>query len=91
MDKKELEHLAELSKLEFSDEELEAFSKEFESVIEFANIVKNSDIDGVSVLNVKKMQDLRDDEVEESFAPEILLKNAPVAKKNSFVVPRIME
>ena len=91
MDKKDLEHLAELSKLEFSDEELETFSKEFESVIEFANIVQNSSINGDPVLNTVKMQNLREDVCEESMLPELLLKNAPSSKNNSFVVPRIME
>lgn len=91
MELKQLEHLAELSKLEFSDSELKEFSKEFESLIELANKVKNSKISGERKLNIIDMQQLRDDKIIESTSVDVLLKNSPETNKDSIVVPRIME
>lgn len=91
MELKQLEHLAELSKLEFSDSELKEFSKEFESLIELANKVKNSKTSGERKLNIIDMQQLRDDKIIESTSVDVLLKNSPETNKDSIVVPRIME
>ena len=91
METKEIEHLAELSKLKFTEEEIKQFSTEFESMVEFANIIKNCEIESVAKVNAINMAELREDEVKESFPVEVILQNAPEAKKDSFVVPRIME
>lgn len=91
MELKEIEHLAELSKLQFTKEEIEQFSTEFESMVEFANIIKNCNVESKPKLNTINMSDLREDEAKESTAVNIILQNAPSAKNNSFVVPRIME
>ena len=50
-----------------------------------------ADVDGTFKIKTIDMEDLRDDVVVESVGPEVMLRNAPEAKKNSFVVPRIME
>lgn len=91
MEIKEIEHLAELSKLKFTAEELEAFAKDFESLVELADIVKNADIEGVRQINIVDMDMLREDVPQPSTPAEILLQNAPDCQKNSFAVPRIME
>ena len=91
MEIKEIEHLAELSKLEFTEEELKSFTKEFESLVEFADIVKNAETTGNSRIKIINMSELREDEVKESTPVEDLLQNSPMTKGDSFVVPRIME
>lgn len=91
MEIKEIEHLAELSKLKFTQEELEDFAKDFESLVELADIVKNADIQGVRQINIVDMNLLREDIPQPSTPAEILLQNAPDCQKNSFAVPRIME
>ena len=91
MDIKEIEHLAELSKLKFTQEELEDFAKDFESLVELADIVKNADIQGVRQINIVDMNLLREDIPQPSMPAEVLLQNAPDCQKNSFAVPRIME
>ena len=91
MEIKEIEHLAELSKLKFTAEELESFAKDFESLVELADIVKNADIEGVRQINIVDMDLLREDVPQPSTPAEILLQNAPDCQKNSFAVPRIME
>lgn len=91
MDLKEIQHLAELSKLEFSKEELESFALDFASLVNLADNIKNADIKSKRVLNALDLKDLREDEVKESLPAKTILKNAPVSKKNSFVVPRVVE
>lgn len=91
MDIKDIEHLAELSKLKFTEEELSAFSKDFESLVDLVDLVKNADIDGERCLTTIDMNELREDEAQPSTPVETLLQNSPIVKKDSIVVPRIME
>lgn len=91
MELKQIEHLAELSKLEFTEKELAEFSKEFESLVNFADTIKNADITGKTNFDIIDMKDLRSDEIKPSVSAEELLQNAPMQQKGCFVVPRIME
>ena len=91
MDIKEIEHLAELSILEFSTQELEEFSNEFSSLLELADMVKNAEISWSSFVNSIDMLNLREDKAKDSMPVDILLENTPVVKKDCIVVPRIME
>ena len=91
MEIKQLENLAELSKLTFTEAEKEQIMKDLDSLAEMVKGVKDADVDGTFNINTIDWEDLREDEVIESVGPEIMLKNAPEAKRNSFAVPRIME
>lgn len=91
MDIKDIKHLAELSKLEYTDEELAEFIPEFESAVELANIIKNADISGDIKYNVMDFSELREDEAKESTPVDELLANSPIVRRDSIVVPRIME
>ena len=91
MELKDIEHLAELSKLQFSNEELEQFSKDFESIISLADTIKNYEVSGSRVIEAKDMSELREDVARPSTKVEVLLENSPIVKNDSIVVPRIME
>ena len=91
MEIKEIEHLAELSKLEFTEQEIVDFAKDFESIVKLANKIKDADISGERAITTMPMADLREDEPMPSTATDILLQNAPDKNKDSFIVPRIME
>ncbi len=91
LDKSELIHLANLSKLHFTDSELEKLSKDFESIIEFANEINAYSGDCEIISNFKTVEDLREDVVENDLTKEKILSNAPDSRKGCFVVPRIME
>jgi len=91
MEIKEIEHLAELSKLEFTEQEIKDFAKDFESIVKLANVIKDADISGERAVVEMPMADLREDEPKPSTPVDILLQNAPQKDKDSFVVPRIME
>lgn len=91
MNIEDIKHLAELSKLKFTDEELQNFSSEFESLVGLADIIKNANIDGETKINKIDLKDLREDVSKPSTPVDVLLMNAPESKKDSIVVPRIME
>lgn len=91
MDIKQIEHLAELSKLEITEEEKQILAKEFDGLVEFADVIRNSNVEPKSKLKYLNMSQLREDKVKESSKTEILLKNAPVESKGCFVVPKIVE
>jgi len=91
MEIKQLENLSELSKLAFDESEANQMMSDLDKLVEMVSVVKDADVDGTFKIKTIDMEDLRDDEVVESVGPEVMLRNAPEAKKNSFVVPRIME
>lgn len=91
MELKEIEHLAELSKLKFTEDELKEFSFDFENLVKLADVVKNAKVVGNKKINSLKLTELRDDEAKESFSNDLILLNSPEVRKDSFVVPKIME
>ena len=87
--KQEVEKLAKLSKLRFTDEELESFTREMTEIIEFADTINRnvgdltSEPEGERVMG---MEQLRDDEVKPSYPNEDILSNAE--NSNGFFVVR---
>lgn len=78
--KQELEKLCVLSRLRFSEEELESFSKEIDDIITFADTINNAvdggteDIKSVDYHSVP-YENLREDIVEPSLDNERILSN----------------
>lgn len=91
MELNEMKHLAELSKLEFTDAELGELSKDFESLVELADIVKNSQVKGQRKFLSVDMCELREDVAKPSMITSEILQNAPSKSNDCFMVPRIME
>ncbi|MDE7084074.1 MAG: Asp-tRNA(Asn)/Glu-tRNA(Gln) amidotransferase subunit GatC [Clostridia bacterium] len=92
---KEIKTLARLSRLEFSDGEIEKFAPEFEEIIEFANKI-NEQVAGDTgtirevVTRTVKWEDLREDEVEESLPNEKITSNVQ-AENGYFPVRRVVK
>lgn len=91
--REDVKHIAELSKLEFSDEELEYFAEEFSKIIEYVGQLKEVNTEGVNpTYNVSsKTQPLREDVVRQSLKKEEVLKNAPEEQYGYFKLPSIMD
>ena len=91
---KEIKTLARLSRLEFSDEEIEKFAPEFEEIIDFANKI-NEQVAGDTgtirevVARTVKWEDLREDEVKESLPNEKITSNVQ-AENGYFPVRRVV-
>ena len=92
MDMNMVKYLAELSKLEFTDEELEKTAAEMSDIIELMDGVKGYDVtyyahkDNHNVF----LESLRTDEKHDSMPTEKVLANA-VNQDGAFVVPKVVE
>lgn len=92
---KEIKTLARLSRLEFSDEEIQKFAPEFEEIIDFANKI-NEQVAGDTgtirevVVRTVKWEDLREDEVKESLPNEKITSNVQ-AENGYFPVRRVVK
>ncbi len=87
--KQEVEKLAKLSKLRFTEEELDRFTQEMAEIIDFADTINRNvgeltaEPEGERVL---EMDELREDVVRPSYPNEEILSNAE--NSNGFFVVR---
>lgn len=86
-------HIAKLSRLEFTDEELEKYTKDLYNIVNFANTLSEIDVTGVKptnhILDIKNV--FRKDEVKPSYDRDLILKNAPTKAGGCVSVPKVVE
>ena len=93
-DIKEAQNLAKLSRLEFTDDELKEYIKEFKATLQQVSVIESVD---VSSLNAQQLDDivditnLRKDEVVNTFTQQQVVQNAPDKKDGAFLVPITVE
>lgn len=87
----EIKHLAELSKLNFSNEELEKFVEDFNDIGVFFKQLNENDNFVENTKEVKEFEQLREDVILPSQDRELTLKNAPKKDSISFIVPKVVE
>ena len=91
--KEQVEYVANLAKLDISEEEKEIFTKQLDNILSYMdklNQLDTRDIDPTShVLPIKNI--FREDEVKPSLPLEEALANAPDRKDGFFRVPRVIE
>ncbi len=88
----EIRKIADLSMLDFSDDELEGFTSEFEKADEKIKRIDAIDLKGVSYqIPIMEYENLREDEVKPSSRREDTLKNAPKKDSISFILPKVVE
>ena len=92
MDLNMVKYLAELGKLEFTDEQLEKTAAEMTDIIELMDGVKDYDVtyDAYKDNHNVFLESLRIDEKHESMPTDRVLANA-VNRDNAFVVPKVVE
>lgn len=84
-------HLAELSKIEFTDEELEKMTNDMTNIIAIMDKVCEFDTSKHAyALDAVDYKELRTDEHRESYPTEKIVENAKNVKNNSFVVPKVV-
>lgn len=77
MDKKTLKHIAELSRIKLTDQELEKFTPQMQTILDSAKQLQQ--VDTSNVQPMKKhipFSDLRDDVIGESLSQQEVLSNA---------------
>ncbi len=93
MDKNDILRVAELARLELTDEEKAEFSRQLSDIISYVEKINELNTENVEptdhIVDMKNV--LRDDVVTESIERKKLEKIAPRFEKEHFVVPRIIE
>jgi len=91
--REEVKHIAKLSRLELTNQELEKYTNDLSNIVSFANELLDINVEGVKptahVLDIKNV--FREDEVEASFDREEILKNAPSKSAGCVSVPKVVE
>ena len=93
IDKKTVERLAELSKLEFSEKEKEEMLQDFQKIVHFVDKLKEVNTDGVEPLvyvNEHVTNVVREDIPGETVSREEALKNAPDKDTNYIKIPTVL-
>ncbi|MBO5143076.1 MAG: Asp-tRNA(Asn)/Glu-tRNA(Gln) amidotransferase subunit GatC [Clostridia bacterium] len=91
--KKDIEHIADLSMLNLSEQEIERYTKDMQDIVSFAEQVNEVDTEGVdiSAFALETSNVFRKDEVRESLERESLLQNAPSTNGEAYQIPSMME
>ncbi|MCK5403298.1 Asp-tRNA(Asn)/Glu-tRNA(Gln) amidotransferase subunit GatC [Candidatus Bathyarchaeota archaeon] len=90
--KKEVEHVAWLAKIKLSEDEMNLFTEQFNSILEYFRIIDEAETDNVppSFHAVDLTDVLREDIVEPSLSREKALANASKKEKGFFKSPKIL-
>lgn len=93
MKREEIEHIANLSMLNLSEEEIVGYTKDMEQIVEFANTINEVDTESIEesafALDAKNV--FRKDIVKESFERDLLLSNAPSSNGEAYTLPNVMD
>jgi aspartyl-tRNA(Asn)/glutamyl-tRNA(Gln) amidotransferase subunit C len=89
---KDVEHIAELARLKFSEEELENFTHQLNQVLAYVEKLNELDTENIEPLShpVEGYNAFRDDEMKPSISREEALKNAPDTDNEFFKVPQVI-
>jgi len=90
---KDVDKIATLAKLKFSDNEKEKLQKDLNKILEYIDQLNELDLEGVEPLeNINETENvLRKDEVYNWLTTEEALKNAPSKTGKFFKVPKVLD
>lgn len=94
IDRAALDHIAELSKLSFTDNEAEKMAEQMSGIITLMDTIRDIDItyDDTKDKNHIAYNMLREDKAEESFPTEKLLQNTETGGDGDcYTLPKMME
>ena len=86
-----IKNLAKLSKINFTEEELDKMTSDMDNIITLMEKVRDFNTDTpVDTLNPVVFRDLRKDTHQPSSPTEEIIKNAKKVTGNSFTVPKVV-
>ncbi|HEY9165129.1 MAG TPA: Asp-tRNA(Asn)/Glu-tRNA(Gln) amidotransferase subunit GatC [Candidatus Kryptonia bacterium] len=90
---KDVEHIAKLAKLSFTEDEKSKFTEQFNEILAFVEKLKELDTSNVEPLShVIELQNVfREDAVKPSLTTDEALKNAPAKNDKFFKVPKVID
>ena len=93
-----IENLAELAKINLSTEELEKYKDQIKNIIDHFSSLKNIETEGFSLNyweiddnKVVELEDLRTDEIKNSFINKEIFQNAPENENGFFKIRKILD
>lgn len=93
IDKETVKYVANLSRIELKEKELDKLAVQLESILDFIDKLKELEVSSVNptshILALNNV--FRKDTPKGSLPVDIALKNAPRKKDNFFCVPKIIE
>jgi len=89
---KDVEHIARLARLEFSEEEKQKFTHQLNQILAYMEQLNKLDTSAVEPLShvIELSNVFRPDEVKPGLTPEEALKNAPAKTDKFFKVPKVI-
>lgn len=91
--RKDVQRIADLAHLRLSDAETDIYTRQLESILEYAARLRSLDTSAIApTTTVLPMQsNLRSDEPKDSLPHEIALANSPQPEREMFVIPPVFE
>jgi aspartyl-tRNA(Asn)/glutamyl-tRNA(Gln) amidotransferase subunit C len=91
--REQVEHVAKLARLEITEAEKEAFSRQLSAILTYMEQLNRFDTTGIepTATVLPQTNVVREDEVRPSLPVDSALANAPERENGFFVVPRILE
>ena len=93
-----IENLAELAKINLSAEELEKYKDQIKNIIDHFSSLKNIETEGfrlnyweIDDNKVVELEDLRTDEIKNSFINKEIFQNAPENENGFFKIRKILD
>jgi len=93
IDRKTVEKVAKLARLQLSDEELDRYGGQLGAILDYIAKLEKLDVSGLEPLSqaVDTENVFRADEPRPSLSREAALQNAPEKTADFFIVPKIIE
>lgn len=90
--REDIKHIADLSMLNLSEEEINKYTENMQEIVEFANTINKVDTEGAaeSAFALDTYNVFREDEVKESMDRELLLSNAPSSNGEAYSLPSML-
>jgi aspartyl-tRNA(Asn)/glutamyl-tRNA(Gln) amidotransferase subunit C len=89
----DIDYVANLARIALNDEEKKAFAGQLDNILKYIEKLESADVSGVEptahpfeVVNV-----WREDAAGESFSAETATSDAPAARENMVVVPKVVD
>lgn len=91
MNSKDIKHLASLSRLHLTDEEVDAYTKQFDEIVAYVDKIKEITSESNEVIESNEVRNvLREDNVSSYEQPEIIIDEAPSHQDNFVKVKKIL-
>ena len=89
--KKEVLYVANLARLNVSEEQADKLTSEMESIINFAHMLSEIDLDDVQPVGNRLQNVFREDVVTNGNRRDEMLANAPKSEAGCYSVPKIID